>query len=79
MHRLLAPLMLLSGSVFFSNSSSAQQKPASTGVVNTTDVDLAYETYGAPGSATPVIIANGGPGLSHIYMLQNDRLVNTCA
>jgi proline iminopeptidase len=35
-------------------------------------VDLAYESYGAAGNATPVIVANGGPGLSHIYMLQND-------
>jgi proline iminopeptidase len=49
-----------------------QQKPATTGMVMTPDVDLAYETFGAAGTATPVIVANGGPGLSHIYMLQND-------
>jgi proline iminopeptidase len=66
MHRLLATLLLLSGSVF------AQHIPASTGIVPTPEVDLAYETYGAAGDATPVIVANGGPGLSHIYMLQND-------
>lgn len=41
-------------------------------MVKTPDVDLAYETYGAARSATPVIVANGGPGLSHVYMLQND-------
>ncbi len=41
-------------------------------MVNTPEVELAYETYGNPSSATPVIVANGGPGLSHIYMLQND-------
>jgi proline iminopeptidase len=42
-----------------------------SGLVQTPDVDLAYELYGQPG-ATPVIVANGGPGLSHIYMMQND-------
>jgi len=41
-------------------------------MVSTPDVELAYETYGSAGPATPVIVANGGPGLSHIYMLQND-------
>ena len=66
MHRLLATLLLLSGSAL------AQQTPASTGMIPTPEVDLAYETYGAAGNATPVIVANGGPGLSHIYMLQND-------
>jgi proline iminopeptidase len=59
-------LLLLSGYAL------AQQVPASTGMIATPDVDLAYETYGAAGSAPPVIVANGGPGLSHIYMLQND-------
>jgi len=50
----------------------AQSSPSSTGTVFTPEVELAYETYGATGTATPVIVANGGPGLSHIYMLQND-------
>jgi proline iminopeptidase len=43
-----------------------------SGVVPTSDVDLACEIYGEPSAATPVIVANGGPGLSHIYMIQND-------
>jgi proline iminopeptidase len=42
-----------------------------TGLVHTPGVDLYYEVYGSP-AGTPVIIANGGPGLSHIYMMQND-------
>jgi proline iminopeptidase len=66
MQRLLATLLLLSGSAL------AQQTSTNTGIVTTPEVDLAYETYGAAGNATPVIVANGGPGLSHIYMLQND-------
>lgn len=66
MHRLGAMILLFAGFAV------AQQKPASTGMVMTPDVDLAYETFGATGSATPVIVANGGPGLSHVYMLQND-------
>jgi proline iminopeptidase len=43
-----------------------------TGSVHTPEVDLGYETYGAPGSAIPIVAVNGGPGLSHAYMMQND-------
>jgi proline iminopeptidase len=43
---------------------------AATGVVHTPEVDLAFEVFGESGA--PVIVANGGPGLSHIYMMQND-------
>jgi proline iminopeptidase len=53
-------------------SSLALAQSPVTGIVHTPDVDLAYEIYGAPSSATPVIIANGGPGFSHTYLLQND-------
>lgn len=43
-----------------------------TGSVHTGEVDLAYETFGAAGAALPIIAVNGGPGLSHAYMMQND-------
>lgn len=43
-----------------------------TGVVHTAQVDLGYETFGIRGAALPVIAVNGGPGLSHAYMLEND-------
>jgi proline iminopeptidase len=43
-----------------------------TGYVRTHDVDIAYWTYGSARGTTPVIVANGGPGLSYIYMMQND-------
>lgn len=43
-----------------------------SGHVPTPDVDLVYWTLGQPSSSTPVIAVNGGPGLSHIYMWQND-------
>ncbi len=52
-------------------ASGLAQAPA-TGIVHTPQVDLAYEVYGQPHSATPIIAINGGPGLSHAYMLQND-------
>ena len=52
------------------------QLPHHTGIVHTPEVDLAYETYGTPPSAQigtlPIIAVNGGPGLSHAYMMQND-------
>jgi proline iminopeptidase len=40
--------------------------------VHTTEVDLGYETLGTPGTEIPIIAVNGGPGLSHAYMMQND-------
>ena len=43
-----------------------------TATVHTPDVDLATFTYGAPSATTPILAVNGGPGLSHIYMIQND-------
>ena len=42
---------------------------AATGLIHTPDVDLGFEVFG---EGAPVIVANGGPGLSHVYMMQND-------
>ena len=56
----------------FSLSAIAQRATPATGVISTPDVDLAFEVYGTPSSETPVIAVNGGPGLSHKYMIQND-------
>ena len=41
-------------------------------MLHTPDVDIATFTYGQASTATPVIAVNGGPGLSHLYMVQND-------
>ena len=43
-----------------------------SGVIASPDVDLAYETLGEGGAATPLVVVNGGPGLSHAYMMMND-------
>ena len=52
---------------------TAQHSPHTTGLVHTADVDLGYETFGTQGGkALPVIAVNGGPGLSHGYMVMND-------
>lgn len=45
---------------------------AQTGHVSAPDVELAYWVLGEPRATTPVIAINGGPGLSHVYMVQND-------
>jgi proline iminopeptidase len=50
----------------------AQPVPHSTGLAHTEQVDLGYEAFGAKGTALPIIAVNGGPGLSHAYMMQND-------
>ena len=68
MTRVLSALLLIAP--MFAGTAHAQQPAA--GIVHTPAVDLAYEVYGSPGSTTPVIAVNGGPGLSHVYMLQND-------
>jgi len=46
--------------------------PHSAGSVHTPDADLSYETFGSRGAEIPLIAVNGGPGLSHAYMMQND-------
>lgn len=65
-------------------ASSFAQTPmpviAPTGHVHTPDVDLAYWVYGEPHAGiTPVFAVNGGPGLSHIYMVQNDTWLRISA
>src|SRR5258708_12810591 len=49
----------------------AAQVAHRSGSVHTPEVDLGYETYGAPGAEIPIIAVNGGPGLSHADMMQN--------
>jgi proline iminopeptidase len=51
---------------------SAQAVAHKTAIVKTAQVDLSYETFGTAGSSLPLIAVNGGPGLSHAYMVQND-------
>lgn len=64
------PISLL---LLVSTALPAQAVPHATGTVHTAAVDLGYETFGARDSAAlPVIAVNGGPGLSHAYMLEND-------
>src|SRR5215813_5836049 len=80
MKSLIASALLLGSAAL-----GAQTVQHAKSVVHTEQVDLAYETYGAsprpsqstaPSSAgdtaIPVIAVNGGPGLSHAYMVQND-------
>jgi proline iminopeptidase len=58
---------------FAAAAATAQSLPHHTGTVPTADVDLGYETFGAANAAAlPIIAVNGGPGLSHAYMMQND-------
>jgi proline iminopeptidase len=50
----------------------AQTVPHVSGMVHTEEVDIGYESFGTQGEALPVIAVNGGPGLSHAYMMMND-------
>src|SRR5690348_16730914 len=42
------------------------------GVAHNTGIEIAYETLGRRGTSLPIIAINGGPGLTHAYMVQND-------
>lgn len=53
-------------------AAAAPAVPHATGAVDTPDVTLGYETFGAAHGRPPVFAVNGGPGLPHAYMLQND-------
>ncbi|HMG85186.1 MAG TPA: alpha/beta hydrolase [Terracidiphilus sp.] len=72
MQRRLLPSLLISVVSFFALGSVAQTGAPVTGVIHSPDVDLGYEVYGQPTGETPVIAVNGGPGLSHKYMIQNN-------
>src|SRR4029077_7692940 len=68
-------MKLLLTLVLFSATLLAQTPAHNKGVAHTEQVDIAYETLGAQktkDTAIPVIAINGGPGLSHAYMVQND-------
>ena len=41
-------------------------------MVHTAEVDLAYEVLGSDTAVPPLVVVNGGPGLTHAYMVQND-------
>lgn len=69
---MLIKVLTLAGTVGFTSLSLAQSVPHATGIAHTDDVDLAYETFGLRGASLALIAVNGGPGLSHAYMMQND-------
>ncbi len=69
----LVRLLVLQGTLgIVGPLTNAQSLQPHLATVHTADVDLATFTYGQPSAATPVIAVNGGPGLSHLYMIQND-------
>lgn len=63
---------LLLSSVLLAAQPSAAPPAHGSGSVHTRDVDLGYLTLGTRTSALPIIAVNGGPGLSHAYMVMND-------
>ena len=51
---------------------TGQALPHQAGKIPTEQVALAYEAFGASSSALPLLVVNGGPGLSHAYLLPTD-------
>lgn len=74
MKMMVTSLLLLCSAALLlcSTTLSAQTMPHAKGIAHTEQVDIAYETLGTQGAALPIIAINGGPGLSHAYMVQND-------
>ena len=72
MHRFLLGFWMIAGAAGFGSLSLAQSVPHAVGVAHNGDVDLAYESFGQRRDSVAVIAVNGGPGLSHAYMMQND-------
>ncbi len=70
MLKLLTPIAILLAAIMPPMLSAQTSKP--TGIVHTPEADLAYYTFGSPTGQLPLIAVNGGPGLSHAYMVQND-------
>jgi proline iminopeptidase len=66
--RLLAVCLLL----LCSGTLVGQSVTRNQGVAHSTGVEIAYETLGTRGTSLPVIAVNGGPGLTHAYMVQNN-------
>jgi proline iminopeptidase len=66
------PRILYAATLLTMLTTAVAQLPHHTGTLHTPQVDLGYETFGTPSSGVPVIAINGGPGLSHAYMMQND-------
>lgn len=49
--------------------SAGQSRTPRLGKIHTEQVDLGYEMLGDNASALPLLVVNGGPGLSHAYLL----------
>ncbi len=65
-------LLVASAFLVLSTALPAQKVAHAKGIAHSEQVDIAYETLGTRGTALPVVAVNGGPGLSHAYMVQND-------
>jgi proline iminopeptidase len=56
----------------FGTALYAQTVAHAMDMAHSEQVDIAYQTLGSRGTALPIIAVNGGPGLTHAYMVQND-------
>ncbi len=51
---------------------TGQALPHQAGKIPAGQVAIGYESFGASTSALPLLVVNGGPGLSHAYLLPTD-------
>ncbi|AMR27330.1 hypothetical protein A0257_09640 [Hymenobacter psoromatis] len=70
--RAVRPLFYVLAWLALPASSYGQALPHRVGKIHTPQVDLGYELFGSNATALPLLVVNGGPGLSHAYLLPAD-------
>ncbi|HEX4742781.1 MAG TPA: alpha/beta hydrolase [Caulobacteraceae bacterium] len=63
---IVAAALIATGSLHAASAEPATRR------VRTADGQIGYQVLGDARSALPVIVVNGGPGLSHAYLMMND-------
>jgi proline iminopeptidase len=65
----LSCLLVMLAQLLLPAIGQGQALPHLTGKVHTEQVDLGYEVLGDNRTALPMLVVNGGPGLSHAYLM----------
>jgi proline iminopeptidase len=65
----LSCLLVMLAQLLLPAIGQGQALPHLTGKIHTEQVDLGYEVLGDNRTALPMLVVNGGPGLSHAYLM----------
>jgi proline iminopeptidase len=65
-------LVVLAQLLILPSICQGQILPHQVGKIHTEQVDIGYEIFGDNRTALPMLVVNGGPGLSHAYLMPAD-------